>query len=134
MLLRDLFFILIFVTVSFTGLSIFITDFFKRGGKDIQMPELGYLNQVSQRAQEIENTLKTNQISIPLIDIPMAVLSGIFQVFRLIIDGISSLYFTFRNTIAFYLNLPAWLVDAINASILIFVLFEIVSAVLKYKT
>ena len=134
MYLRDLFFIMIFATAVFTGLSVFVTDFFKKGGKDIQMPEFGYLNIVSERAKEIENTLKSSQISVTFIDIPFAILSGVYQVFRLILDGMSSLYFSFRNTIAIYLNLPVWFVDTITAAILIFVVFEIVSAVTKYKT
>jgi len=133
MYLRDLFFIMIFATAVFTGLSIFVTDFFKNGGKDIQMPEFGYLNVVSQRAKEIENTLKSSQVSIAFLDVPFAILSGVYQVFRLILDGMASLYFSFRNTVAVYLNLPSWFVDVITTAIMIFVVFEIVSAVAKYK-
>ncbi len=134
MLLRDLFFIMIFVTVVFTGMSIFISDVFKRGGKSVNMPELNYLNTVSERAQEIENTIKSSQTSFSLLDIPFAVLSGIYQVFRLILEGMANLYFSLRNTIAFYLGLPAWFVDAVVGAISIFVVFEIISIVTKYRT
>ena len=134
MLLRDLFFIMIFATAIFTGLSIFISDLAKKTGNDVQMPELNYLNQVSQRVQELENTLKTSQISVTFIDVPFAILSGVYQVFRLILDGMATLYFSLRNTIALYLGLPKWFVDTIVASITIFVVFEIVSAVVKRTT
>jgi hypothetical protein len=134
MLLRDLFFIMIFATVVFTGLSIFITDFAKGVGMDVQMPEFNHLNTVSERAKELENTLKSSQISVTFLDVPFAILSGVYQVFRLILDGMSNLYFSLRNVVAIYLNLPTWFVDAIVGSVLIFVIFEIVSAVTKYKT
>jgi hypothetical protein len=134
MYLRDIFFIMIFVTVVFTGMSIFISDFLKKGGKDIQMPELNYLKTVSERANEIENTIKSTQTSFSILDIPFAVLSGIYQVFRLILDGMATLYLSLRNTIAIYLGLPSWFVDAIVGAISIFVLFEIISIVTKQRT
>ena len=124
---------MIFVTVVFTGMSIFISDFLKRGGKDVQMPELNYINTVSERANEIEKTIKTSQTSFSLLDIPFAVLSGIYQVFRLIIDGMATLYLSLRNTIALYFGLPKWFVDAIVGAISIFVVFEIISIVTKYR-
>jgi hypothetical protein len=131
--LREVFFVMIFVTVVFTGMSIFISDFLKRGGKDVQMPELNYLKTVSERANEIENTLKSSQTSFSLLDIPFAVLSGIYQVFRLILDGMATLYLSLRNTIAIYLGLPAWFIDAVVGAISIFVVFEIISIVTKYR-
>ena len=133
MYLRDLFFMLLLVTVVFTGLSIFITDFFKRGGKNVQIPELEYLNIVSNRTKELEKTFKEGSFSITFIDLPFAILSGIYQIFKLIIDAMSGLYLTFRNTVSVYLNLPAWFVDIISVSVSIFVLFEIISAVMKYR-
>ena len=133
MYLRDIFFVMIFVTVVFTGMSIFISDFLKKGGKDVQMPELNYLKTVSERANEIENTIKSSQTSFSILDIPFAVLSGIYQVFRLILDGMATLYLSLRNNIAIYLGLPAWFVDAIVGAISIFVVFEIISIVTKYR-
>ena len=133
MYLRDLFFMLLLVTVVFTGLSIFITDFFKRGGKNVQIPELEYLNVVSNRTKELEKTFKGGSFSITFIDLPFAILNGIYQIFKLIIDTMSGLYLTFRNTVSAYLNLPAWFVDVISVSVSIFVLFEIISAVMKYR-
>jgi hypothetical protein len=124
---------MIFATVVFTGMSIFISDFLKRGGKDVQMPELNYLKTVSERASELENTLKSTQISVAFLDVPFAILSGVYQVFRLILDGMTTLYFSLRNTIAIYLGLPSWFVDAIIGAISIFVMFEIISAVTKYR-
>jgi len=134
MQLRDLLLTLLLFSGIIIGLTTFMGDLANKYSNNIQdLSELSSVQKIQEEAKKLEESLRSAQITGTFLDIPLTVLSGAYQLFKLIITSFTQIWSGFINNIASYLFLPTWFIAIIIASVVIFILFEIISAIMKYK-
>jgi hypothetical protein len=130
---------LIFALLVFSGfmmsISVFITGIGQSSGQPVD--NLSYLSNaqdISVAAGQLENTWSTKITGIALIDAPLVSVLGFIQFIDLVGKLLFSWWFTMINSIVLYLHLPAFFTVVISAGIMLLIIFEIISAIIRWRT
>jgi len=134
MLLRNLLITLLLFSGIIVGLSTFMGDLSKKYSSEIQdLSELTYVQRIEEETKNLEESLRTTQITGTFLDVPLTVLSGVYSIFKLIMVSFVEIWSGFVDSIASYLFLPKWFISIVIGLVVIFIIFEIISAIMKYR-
>jgi hypothetical protein len=134
MQVRDLLITLLLFSGIIIGLSTFMGDLANKYSSNIEdLSKLSSVQKIQQESKNLEEALRSTQITGTFLDIPITILSGVYSIFKLMMVSFIEIWGGFLNSIATYLFLPNWFVGILISLIVIFLLFEIISAILKYR-
>jgi hypothetical protein len=134
MQVRDLLITVLFFSGIIIGLSAFMGDLANKYSSNIEdLSKLSSVQKIQQESKNLEEALRSTQITGTFLDIPITILSGVYSIFKLMMVSFIEIWSGFLNSIASYLFLPSWFVGILISLIVIFLLFEIISAILKYR-
>lgn len=132
--LRNLLITLLLFSGIIIGLSTFMGDLANKYNSNIEnLAGLSSIQKIQGETQQLEQTLRSSQITGTFLDVPITILSGVYQVFKLILVSFVEIWSGFMNSIASYLFLPSWFISIVIAIITIIIIFEIISVISKYK-
>jgi hypothetical protein len=134
MQVRDLLITVLLFSGIIIGLSAFMGDLANKYSSNIEdLSKLSSVQKIQQESKNLEEALRSTQITGTFLDIPITILSGVYSIFKLMMVSFIEIWSGFLNSIASYLFLPSWFVGILISLIVIFLLFEIISAILKYR-
>ena len=132
--LRNLLIVLLLFSGIVIGLSNFAGNLAKNYGSSVEdLSKLGPIQRIQEEASNLEQSLRSTQITGTFLDVPLTILSGVYSIFKLILVSFIDIWAGFIGSISSYLMLPEWFVGIVIAIISIIVIFEIISIVAKYK-
>ncbi len=127
--IRGLLISLLLFTAVLTGVGIFMSNLI---GENVQ--NITTVNRINSEVKTLEESVRGSQVTgLAFVDVPLMIVSGIFNALKLAIVSVTSLWIDFIHGIKTYLFLPDWFTQIIIAIISIVVLFEIISAIVKYR-
>lgn len=132
--LRNLLITLLLFSAVIIGISNFSADLAKKYGVTIQdVSGMSSIEKIQNETKDLEQTLRSSQITGTFLDVPLTVLSGAYQVFKLILVSFTEIWSGFMHSVARYLFLPEWFISVVIAVVAITIIFEIISVISKYK-
>jgi hypothetical protein len=134
MQIRDLLITILLFSGVVVGISVFMGDLTKKYSSNIEdLSNMSSVQTIQEETKHLEEALRNTQITGTFLDIPITILSGVYSIFKLMMVSFIEIWNDFINSIARYLFLPSWFIGILISLIIIFLIFEIISAVLKYK-
>jgi hypothetical protein len=134
MKIRNLLITLLLFSGIIIGLSTFMGDLANKYSTNIEdLSNLSSVQKIQQESKNLEESLRSTQITGTFLDIPITILSGVYSIFKLMMVSFIEIWNGFLNSISTYLFLPKWFVGILISLVVIFLLFEIISAILKYN-
>jgi hypothetical protein len=133
--IRSLLFALLVFAGFMGGMGVFITGIGTSSGQSVQ--NLSYMNNaqdISVQAAALENTWQTKITGIALIDAPLVAVLGFIQFIDLVGKLLFGWWFVLINQIVLLLHLPSFFSVVITAGIIILIVFEIISAIIRWRT
>jgi hypothetical protein len=133
--IRSLIFALLVFSGFMGGIGIFITGIGQSSGQNVQ--NLSYLNNaqdISNQAAALENVWQTKITGIALLDAPLVMILGFIQFIDLVGKLLFGWWFALINSIVVFLHLPSFFTLMITAGIIILIVFEIISAIIRWRT
>jgi hypothetical protein len=132
--IRDLLITLLLFSGIIIGISTFMSDLAKKYSTNIEdLSQLSSIQKIEEETANLEQTLRNTQITGTFLDIPITILSGVYSIFKLMLVSFVEIWTGFLNSIAIYLFLPKWFISIVVGLVVIFIMFEIISAVMKYR-
>jgi len=95
---------------------------------------LNAVGRISNMSSDLETQLRRSQISIPIVDVPFAIVQGVYTIMKLLLVGVPDLWFSFINSLAISLGIPSWATAGIMVLLILGVIFEIIAVIMRYKT
>jgi hypothetical protein len=118
-----------------TGLSVYYADVSSSSGASTHtsnLTQLSQLNSIQNATYDVEQSLKGQQITGTFLDFPLTVVSGIYNVLKLLLGGVVNIFEVFLDSVILYLHLPAWVKGLAMLAVAITVMFAIMSAALRW--
>lgn len=132
--LRNILITLLLFSGIIIGLSTFMGDLASKYSSNIEdLSKLSSIQRIQTETENLEQSLRSTQITGTFLDIPITVLSGVYQVFKLILVSFVEIWSGFINSIATYLFLPKWFISIVIGVVIVIIIFEIISVISKYK-
>lgn len=132
--IRDLLITLLLFSGIIIGVSTFMSDLARKYSANIEdLSQLSSIQKIEQETVSLEQALRNTQITGTFLDIPITILSGVYSIFKLMLVSFVEIWTGFLNSIASYLFLPKWFISIVMGLVVIFIMFEIISAVMKYR-
>lgn len=133
--LRQLVFALIIfsgVIVGMTGFYIDLYDNYSSSAQDIS--DLEVTAAVDAHVNTLKSSIEDTQVTgITLIDIPFTIASGVYNTFKLLFASIDIYQALMRDFVTAGVPIPGWAIAVVTSSIAAFMVFEIISAIAKWK-
>jgi len=105
--IRNMLITLLLFSGIIIGLSTFMGDLAKNYSSNIEdLSKLSSVQRIQEESKNLEESLRTTQISGTFLDIPIIIMSG----FKLIMVSFIEIWSGFINSIASYLFLPSWFI------------------------
>lgn len=126
--------LLVFAVISIGG-SVFLGDMAKN--YQIETKDVSTMipvEEIRNEAEQMETQLREVQTGIAIIDIPFTIVRGTYTLLKLMLIKVPELWFTFISTIGELLGLPSWATGIIITMLLLTLIFEIISVIMKWKT
>lgn len=87
---------------------------------------------ITQRTKDIEETLKQRPTGLTAVDVAWGYINAALSAITLPLTAVS-LFTNMINDVSIFLNIPSWVGGIVIGVIVIIILFEIVSAYLKWR-
>lgn len=132
--LRDLMIILVVFSISIIGINLFMKDFINDYvAVPSELENINFTDKVEYEINKTSNALQSSQITGTPLDIGLFVVTGIYNIFKFFIVDIINIYTYVISQISTYLMLPSWFIGSIIILITLFLIFEIISAIIKWR-
>lgn len=132
--LRELLFALIIFSGVLIGLANFSSDLLSSygvAGEDIT--DLEVTSAVESHVETLKESIENTQLTgVAILDVPLTIASGAYNTLKLLFTS-TNLYLSLLGGISEILPIPGWVITTIMGCLSIFIIFEIVSAIMKYK-
>jgi len=133
-MLRDLLASILLFSGILIGLSVFISSLAKSYQVNIDdLSQLSSVKRIEEETKALEEALRSSQITQTPLDLPLIIVKGAYSIFKLILKSFIEIWDGFINSISSYLFLPTWFTSILISLVAIFVIFEIISIIMKYK-
>jgi hypothetical protein len=143
MILRDLLYMMLIIGVLSIGIVGFLSPTLIASGSPYPISSVisnQTLNNLNNTMSNMENPIRSGSVTgFTIIDVPLMIVNGAFTAVKMMFDVPASLIGLFNDlgeslfTDTLHVPLPGWLFTAALLGLGIFVLFEILSALLKYR-
>lgn len=134
MQLRSFLITLLLFSAVIIGVSNFMVDLSNKYSHDVEdLSSLSSVERIQNETKNLEQSLRNTQITGTFLDVPLTVLSGVYSIFKLILVSFIEIWDGFITNISQYLMLPTWFTSILMVIIVIIIIFEVISAVTKYK-
>ena len=132
--LRNMLITLLLFSGMIIGISGFMMDLAKNYGQSVEdLSQLESIERIQSEAKNLEQSLRSTQITGTFLDVPLTVLSGVYSIFKLILVSFIEIWSGFINSVASYLMLPSWFINILIAIVTVILIFEIISIVSKWR-
>lgn len=133
--IRSLILSLLVFGLVVTGLGIFETDLAVKSGHEISdMKVLSQVNEIQNKTNDLRNTFKTKITGVPIIDLPLVMTVGFIQFIGLVSDLLFGWWFNMIINVSSAIGIPSWATTVFLSILVIIILFEIISAIIRWKT
>ena len=127
---RKLIFALLIFSFFIIGTSFFLTVIGTSSGQNIQdLSVLNISDQIVGSTTTLQNTFQTKITGIAIIDAALVTVSGFIQFIGLVFNLLFAWWNLFVNGIFFFLPVPVWVKSIVTGAIVLYILFEVISAI-----
>lgn len=132
--IRNFLIMLLLFSGIIIGLSIFMSDLASKYNQNIEdLRTLNQITNIEEKAKELREAMQTKITGVPLIDIPFVAIKGFVEFIELVASALFGFWDAFINSIANYLLLPSWFITLVTTIIVIIIIFEVISAIIKWR-
>lgn len=132
--IRQFLIMLLLFSAVIIGLSLFMTDLAGKYNQNVQdLRTFSQASSIENKTKEFEQTFRTKITGITLIDVPFIAIKGFVEFIDLVSTALFGFFDSFINSVAQYLFLPSWFVGIVSAIVMIIILFEIISTIIKWR-
>ncbi|MEM5854214.1 MAG: hypothetical protein QXG39_08515 [Candidatus Aenigmatarchaeota archaeon] len=132
--IRNFLIMLLLFSGIIVGVSIFMSDLASKYNQNIQdLRTMSKITSIEQKSKELREAMQTKITGIPLIDVPFIAIKGFIEFIDLVASALFNFWDAMINSIASYLLLPTWFVTMVSVIIIIMVIFEVISAIIKWR-
>ncbi|MEM5867544.1 MAG: hypothetical protein QXG39_06460 [Candidatus Aenigmatarchaeota archaeon] len=132
--IRNFLIMLLLFSGIIVGVSVFISDLASKYNQNIQdLRTMSQITNIEQKSKELREAMQTKITGVPLIDVPFVAIKGFIDFIDLVATSLFVFWDATINSIASYLFLPTWFVSIITAIVIIIIMFEIISAIIKWR-
>jgi len=115
-----------------TGLSHFTTDWAENLGFSLSnMSYLAPIEDIQREMKNMEESLKSSQITGTWLDIPFTVLSGLTSALKLLGTALINIMYGFISSVAEVLHVPFWVIAFFQAIVMAGIVFALLRIFLK---
>jgi hypothetical protein len=136
MQVRDLIIMILVFSGAIAGISTFMLDLASHNSQSIT--DFSTLNQISaiqNQTKAFDTSMKTQITGIPLVDIPLITIQGFIQFANLVGSSLYGFWYVLFNGISSIIGawLPWWFMPMVGAIVIIIIMFEVLSAIIKWR-
>jgi len=131
--LKHLLFALVIFSGILIGMSSFTAELFYNYGETSEsVAALGIQPEVEAHVTVLRDTIKDTKITgVNIIDIPLAIASGVYKTFKLMFYSVD-LYSAILGNAAQLIPIPGWFINTVIGCISIFIIYQVISAITKW--
>jgi hypothetical protein len=133
--LRNFLIALLIFSLFVIAMNNFMRDYASHYTSDLpeDLSNVEFINETKKESEKIHNVLQQTQITGTPLDIGVFFVVGIYNILKFFINDVINIYTFVVSFISDKLLIPSWISGIFLTLLFIFILFEVISSIVKWK-